>query len=1230
LQALWEAQYFGNLSHIGTSDPDGDGFSNAQEQSAGSNPNLAASVPGNIDGDGLPDAWEMLYFNSLNHGPGDDPDADGFNNAAEFAAGSNPTVAASTPNDVDGDGLPDAWEILYFGSLNQTAGNDPDGDTYNNAAEFAAGSNPNLAKSTPADMDADGLPDTWEMLHFGNLAQTRSADPDGDGFSNGAEYAGGTSPTNASAFPAPAGAVSNNIGGNGSLAATEAAGINARTNWNDVTNIVNPGFRLAKNSAGSVVPGMFFSATGRNNSFNSTGTANKKMMSSWMEVPTINLTGIPYSSYKIIVYYDSNAQVSVGNSSVMSFALRSGGTSLSTLYGVNKKAFRLEPNVNPNWDRFQATTLTAANAEVVSGDGGFHLIFEGLTARDLTLQVATISGTPAGISGIEIVYNENFLDEDSDGLPDAWEIATFGNLNQGASADTDLDGLPDAWEQNIVDTFGSIQSVASVQPWDDQDRDGLNNRQEYDGGTNPAVGNSIPANWMVEHWDGIALDGVASLVLEDKFYDPADRWHLASTNSFVDMVATAGVRMRGKIVAPQTGYYHFWLSCRNGGELWLSDNTTKFRKRKIAELSPEVGSGYGITPQNANRWDQYATQMSKPVYLVAGQSYYMEILNQNGHADNRHASVAWARPGAAREPMPVSVLSSYAPEAADRDDDSLLDSWETQHGLNPNDNGKSDPAREGERGDFDGDGLSNREEFILGTNPANADSDSDGISDRDEVRSFGTNPNVSDAPAENVVNTVALGSVVSSVGNWSMVSSGLISNAFRGSVEWNFTVPSAGDWIIHVETGLMGTLRNEEIMDVEAKIDGTFLTRRALIYGPDRSNLLRLVVPGLSAGTHRIALNFDNFIGRRTVVIKKVEVRQPSGIDANSDGRIDWVAAEMALLNHVVPHAATSPTSPMCLEGNSNARSTIMVNGVAATAGSDTRHWFRNLTLNSTGTATSYAVTSGNGFQAAGAVTWSPTNVLDTPEITIRRGDSLRLGAWIANGTGTATINVSGTNLAVSGTGSVVRAFSTGGSFTVTATHSSGLVKTMIVKVRFATLPKGKLVMANSVYKYRVTTTQAFRGLFFDGGKDLRLGLITDVSATNYDLVLYPEWGGTYGLLARLYEGGPILDVAPIFGISASDALQNELTTATTAPGQPGFVILTTPIVVKNIPPGGRVVIDIARAGVTFLDGTKQKIFYAADFQNDLIVLQFLAPADLSGGYCHTLKVQDANGATVQ
>jgi PKD repeat protein len=45
------------------------------------------------------------------------------------------------------------------------------------------------------DTDNDGLPDTWEMQYWGNLAQTASADPDLDDLTNLQEYQGGTDPT---------------------------------------------------------------------------------------------------------------------------------------------------------------------------------------------------------------------------------------------------------------------------------------------------------------------------------------------------------------------------------------------------------------------------------------------------------------------------------------------------------------------------------------------------------------------------------------------------------------------------------------------------------------------------------------------------------------------------------------------------------------------------------------------------------------------------------------------------------------------------------------------------------------------------------------------------------------------------------------------------------------------------------------------------------------------------
>ncbi len=48
------------------------------------------------------------------------------------------------------------------------------------------------------DSDEDGLPDSWEMAHFGNLAQSAGDDPDGDGTSNIAEFRLGLNPADGS------------------------------------------------------------------------------------------------------------------------------------------------------------------------------------------------------------------------------------------------------------------------------------------------------------------------------------------------------------------------------------------------------------------------------------------------------------------------------------------------------------------------------------------------------------------------------------------------------------------------------------------------------------------------------------------------------------------------------------------------------------------------------------------------------------------------------------------------------------------------------------------------------------------------------------------------------------------------------------------------------------------------------------------------------------------------
>ena len=59
----------------------------------------------------------MLYFHNLDQIGSGDPDGDGYSNEAEETAGTDPTNPASNPGDTDADGLPDAWEIANFGSI---------------------------------------------------------------------------------------------------------------------------------------------------------------------------------------------------------------------------------------------------------------------------------------------------------------------------------------------------------------------------------------------------------------------------------------------------------------------------------------------------------------------------------------------------------------------------------------------------------------------------------------------------------------------------------------------------------------------------------------------------------------------------------------------------------------------------------------------------------------------------------------------------------------------------------------------------------------------------------------------------------------------------------------------------------------------------------------------------------------------------------------------------------
>ena len=122
-------------------------------RTSGNNSGIAGiqiiNTSGDIDSDGLPDWWEILYRSDTT--VNDDPDGDSLNWLDEFEAGSHPWKA-----DTDDDGLDDA-------------------------AEAVAGSNPNLR-----DTDEDGLSDFDELNHPFRSDPTL-ADTDNDGVNDGQE-----------------------------------------------------------------------------------------------------------------------------------------------------------------------------------------------------------------------------------------------------------------------------------------------------------------------------------------------------------------------------------------------------------------------------------------------------------------------------------------------------------------------------------------------------------------------------------------------------------------------------------------------------------------------------------------------------------------------------------------------------------------------------------------------------------------------------------------------------------------------------------------------------------------------------------------------------------------------------------------------------------------------------------------------------------------------------------
>ncbi len=99
-------------------------------------------------------------------------------------------------------------------------------------------------------------------------------------------------------------------------------------------------------------------------------------------------------------------------------------------------------------------------------------------------------------------------------------------------------------------------------------------------------------------------------------------------------------RMRAWLRPPVSGEYTFWISSDDSSELWLSPNANPDEAERVAMVPSANWTDY-------REWSRLPSQRSEKVRLQAGESYFIEALQEQMLA-GCHLEVAWAGPGIER------------------------------------------------------------------------------------------------------------------------------------------------------------------------------------------------------------------------------------------------------------------------------------------------------------------------------------------------------------------------------------------------------------------------------------------------------------------------------------------------------------------------------------------------------------------------------------------------------